>query len=266
LGDEKAIMQNHHSTELFSDESRLEACHSYLFSLFQTGKTSPVGGPAITISQQTGSGAHEIAERLAGLLQSTEPKGNPPWTVFDRNLVEKVLEDHYLPKSLAKFIPEDRRSLIDDVLEDLIGLRPPSWVVVPQIAETVLQLADAGHVILVGRGANFITARLPNVFHVRLVASLPMRIARAQKLNHLTPEEAAKFVARSDRGSERYMKAHFHASIDDGVQYHLVINTDLIPCPTAVQLIADGTRRCIQNAAASQTQGKPDRPNRKETA
>lgn len=175
-----------------------------------------------------------------------------PWTVFDRNLVEKVLEDHYLPKSLAKFMPEDRRTLIEDILEDLIGLRPPSWVVVPQIAETVLQLADAGHVILVGRGANFITARLANVFHVRLVATLPERIARMQKLNHLTPEEASKVVARTDRGSGRYVKMHFHASVEDDVHYHLVINTDRIPCPDAAGLIADGMRRCIQMGGRQQ--------------
>jgi hypothetical protein len=107
-----------------------------------------------------------------------ESKGTFSWTVFDRHLLEKVPEEHELPKALAKFMPEERRSFIQDAMEELVGLRPPSWVMMPKIA--VLHLADAGHVILVGRGANCITAHMPNVFHVRLIASLPKRLERMQ--------------------------------------------------------------------------------------
>jgi hypothetical protein len=188
---------------------------------------------------------------MAELLQSAEPKGSVPWTVFDRHLVEKALEDHNWPKTLAKFMPEDRRSLIQDVMEELVGLRPPSWVMVPQIAQTVLHLADAGHVILVGRGANFITARMPDVFHVRLIASLPGRIERMRKLNHLTKAEAAALLKKEDRARGRYVKTHFHVSVDNDLLYHLVVNTDRIPCMDTARLIADGARRCFQSDAGS---------------
>mgnify|MGYP001411061769 CR=1 FL=1 len=56
---------------------------------------------AVTISRQCGSGALVVAGKLAERLQPHSPKGAPPWTVFDRNLMEKVLEDHHLPKRLA---------------------------------------------------------------------------------------------------------------------------------------------------------------------
>lgn len=231
-------------------QAELEVWRSYILSQLEAGRQPPPAdgwppGPAVTISYQTGSGVHEIAERLVGLLQEAEPKGTVPWTVFDRQLVEKVLEEHELPKALAKFMPEDRRSFIQDVMEELVGLRPPSWVMVPKIAETVLHLANAGHVILVGRGANFITARMPNVFHVRLIASLPKRIDRVQFMNGLTPEEATKFVKDGDRGRSRYVKEHFHKSVDDDLFYHLTLNTDLIPLADAAQLISDGARRCF---------------------
>lgn len=148
-------------------------------------------------------------------------------------------------------MPENRRSYIQDIMEELMGLRPPSWVMVPKIAETVLHLANAGHVILVGRGANLLTTRMPNVFHVRLIASLPRRIERVQKLNHLTAEKAAKFVKKEDRARGRYVKAHFHVCIDDDLLYHLVINTDRIPCLSAARLIADEARRCFQSDVGS---------------
>jgi len=232
-------------------QSELEAWRSYILSHLEADRKSQSvsrrqsPGPAVTISYQTGSGAHEIAKRLAEVLQEPEPKGSVPWTVFDRHLVEKVLQEHALPKALAKLMPENRRSFIQDIMEELVGLRPPSWVMVPKIAETVLHLADAGHVILVGRGANFITARMPNVFHIRLIASLPKRIERMQKLNDLTPAEATKFVKNEDRSRNRYAKEHFHRSVDDDLSYHLIINTDRIPLSDAAQLIRYGARQCF---------------------
>jgi cytidylate kinase len=235
----------------------LKLCRAYLESQLEDQPHSPtaarwtMSGPAITISFQTGSGAHEIARTLANLLQKNEAEASTAWTVFDRQLVEKVLEEHHLPKTLAKFMPEDRRSFIRDVMEELVGLHPPSWVMVPQVAETVLHLAEAGHVILVGRGASFITARMPNVFHVRLIASLPRRIERVRKLENLSAQAAAKFIAQRDRRSGRYLKTYFHARADDDLLYHLVINTDLLPDPTAAQLIADAARRCFQGFQAS---------------
>jgi len=194
---------------------------------------------AITISRQTGSGALVVAEQLADYLQARAPKESCPWTVFDRNLVEKVLEDHHLPAKLAQFMPEDRRSAIEDMMEELLGLHPPSWTLVHQVTETILKLADLGNVILVGRGANVITARLPHVFHVRLVGSLEKRIDRVQAAMHLGPEEAKDYIAEQELGRERYLRKHFRADINDPLGYHLVINTDRIPLEAAAQLIGD---------------------------
>jgi len=202
-------------------------------------------GPAVTISDQTGSGAHEIARRLATVLKAGESPDAPPWTVFDRELVEKALEEHHLPKRLARHMPEDRRSYLDDVLDEILGLRPPSWELIPKIIKTVLHLAETGHVILIGRGAGFITRKLPNVFHVRLIASLAQRIERVEKAENLSAKAAAKFIAKTDSGRGRYVKAHFHSRVDDDLQYHLVLNTDLVPLADAADLVADGARRCF---------------------
>ena len=183
------------------------------------------------------------------MLQETEPRSAPVWKVFDRQLVEKALEDHHWPKALAKKMPEDKRSYIDDVMDELFGLRPPSWILAPQVAETTLHLATAGHVILVGRGATLVTAQLPNVFHVRLIASLPKRIERVQKLHGLDPGLAARLIRKEDRGRRRYVKAHFHARLDADLLYDLVINTDRVACGDAAALIAEGARRCFGTSA-----------------
>jgi cytidylate kinase len=198
---------------------------------------------AITLSRQTGAGALIVAEGLADFLQAHAPKDSRPWTVFDRNLVEKVLDDHHLPAKLAQFMPEDRRSEIADIVEELLGLHPPSWTLVRQVTETILKLADLGNVILVGRGANVITNRLPHVFHVRLVGSLEQRVARVQEHMHLNAKAAAEHIATEERGRERYLQKHFRADINDPLSYHLVINTDRVPLDEATRIIGEAALR-----------------------
>jgi cytidylate kinase len=193
----------------------------------------------VTISRQTGSGAHVVAEKLAACLQTHTPSDARPWTVFDRNLVEKVLEDHNLPHRLARFMPEDRVSEIADMMDELFGLHPPSWTLVRQTTETILHLAELGNVILIGRGATVLTNKLEYVYHVRLVGSLEKRVAHMQELNGLNKQAALELIRREDRGRRRYLKTHFKADLDDLLLYHLVINTDLVPYEAAAQIIAD---------------------------
>jgi len=139
-----------------------------LSSKGRSGFVEPQIKPAITISRMTGSGGRTVAARLADFLHTRAPC-HCQWTVFDRNLMEKVLEDHQLKKRIAEFIPESHKSMFGDMLEEFLGLHPSSWTLVQQTAETVLQLAEMGFVILVGRGANVITSKLESVLHVRLI-------------------------------------------------------------------------------------------------
>lgn len=70
----------------------------------EASSTSPEGRhpSVITISRQAGAGAWQVAEELIRRLQEQTPAGSRPWAVFDRNLVEEVLEDHHLPARLGR--------------------------------------------------------------------------------------------------------------------------------------------------------------------
>lgn len=199
--------------------------------------------PAITVSHQTGAGVREISTRLSRLLQEPALQNPPAWAVFDQELIETALHEHRWPKELARKIREEKRPFIDELMDDLFGLCPPSWVLVPQVVETTLRLAMAGHVILVGHGVTVITANLPNVFHVRLTGSLAKRIERVQQHRNLTLPAAAKFVRTEDRQRARYLKTHFHAHLDEELRYDLVVNTDRFSDDDAAAVIAEGARK-----------------------
>jgi hypothetical protein len=180
-----------------------------------------------------------VGEELANYLQAHSPKDAPPWTLFDRNLVEKVLEEHNLPERMAKFLAEDRISELQDTMDELFGLHPPSWTLVRQTADTILHLIELGRVIIIGRGGGIITRNLDYVFHVRLVGSLERRLEYVQEYYKMEKKEALEFINREDRGRQRYLKKYFDLEIDDPLLYHVVINTDLIPQKLAARMIGD---------------------------
>jgi len=202
---------------------------------------------AVAFSRQAGCGALRIGEKLAECLQAVGPADDPPWTVFDQDLITKVLEDHHLPARLARFLPEERISAISDTVDEILGLHPPSWILVRQSAETILSLAELGNAILVGRGANVITNGLPNVLRVRLVGSFERRVARVQETEHLTRARAQAFVRRHDRGRAGYVRKYFNRDITDVLLHQLVINTDEVSEEEVVRVLGDAVLHRTQS-------------------
>src|ERR1700744_5816658 len=80
--------------------TKLDSCKGYLQALANRSYAHPQKTfPSITLSRETGAGAVTIGKMVLEILQN-ESHGPLPWTLFDRNLVEKVIEDHSLPERL----------------------------------------------------------------------------------------------------------------------------------------------------------------------
>ncbi len=223
---------------------------SYLASqcrIFEKAKASDQPkklAPFVTISRQAGAGGITVGEKLVAYLQQHDKEALCPWTLFDRNLISQVLNEHNLAQEFAKFMPEDKVSEVKDMVEELFGLHPSEWTLVHKTSQTVLHLAQMGNAIIVGRGANVITRKfLSSGFHVRLIGSLPMRIRHIQDYYHLTRDEAAEFIKKEDGGRSRYLKQNFDQDINDPLLYNVMINTDFISYDDAAQMIADQVLR-----------------------
>jgi cytidylate kinase len=220
----------------------IERCLSFINTQLKNGKVrnrNEDSGEirAVTISRQTGCGALAIAEKLANYLQARTPEDKPHWTVFDRNLVERVLVEHSLPQRLARFMPENWSSEIEDTLDELFGLHPPSWLLVRETAETILRLVKIGNVIIIGRGANLITSKFDSVFHVRLVAPLQQRAQHIQETEDLDRRAALELIHREDKGRKRYLRKHYEQDINDPLLYHVLLNTGLLDYDRTARLI-----------------------------
>ncbi len=224
-----------------SRHAHLDQCETFINCHLQSTSRGAATAQqrAVTISRQSGCGAHKLAEILAAWLEARSPGQSCPWTVFDRDVVEKALEDHNLPARLARFMPEDRVSAITDAMEEIFGLHPPTWLLVRKTSETIFHLAELGNVILIGRGASIITRRLKHIVNVRLVGSPERRLERMRQFDGAGGKITLASLAREDRGRERYVKRYFHHDPNDPMLYHLVINTDHVSLDDAARMVGE---------------------------
>jgi hypothetical protein len=195
-------------------------------------------GPVITISQAAGARGNLIAAEIVRQLRvnSLIPQRNA-WTLFNQSLIRRVVEEHRLPTSTIGLFPEDRVGHLADFLGQALGLHPGVYTSVAKAAETILRLAQTGNAVIVGRGGNFITRNIAAALHVRLVGTLEIRIRNFARIYKLDPVEAAREVARRDRGRKNYILENFREDINDPLHYDLILNTDHLEDADAARII-----------------------------
>ena len=195
-------------------------------------------GPCITISRETGVRADKISELLIDIFQKLNNKAH--WAVFDKNLIEKVLQDHHLPETLSKLMEEKKYPSMNSILNELLAGQPGVWSLAHKTTKTIFELGRIGNVIIIGRGANIITSNLSNAYHIRLVAPIEARISHIQQLFNLDKKDALDFIKREDADRKEYLRNYFHKDISDPLLYNLIINTGLQSDEDCAEIIKTG--------------------------
>jgi cytidylate kinase len=193
--------------------------------------------PFITISRESGSGGTSLARALARALNAKASE-DVSWTIYEGNLVKRMLRENRLSTGLDRFLPEDRISEVHSSVGEWVGLHPSLWELTQKTVETMAGLARGGHAILVGRGANFATADIPGGVHVRLVAPAGYRARYISRLYGLTESEALAYNAKRDAERSRYVASIFGKKVTEESVHDLVINTSRISINEAVAQIA----------------------------
>jgi hypothetical protein len=199
--------------------------------------------PCISVSRETGAGAQVVCNELIKILDSKSEKNGNKWTYFDRQLIEKVLEDHQLPKQLSEYMVEDKYRYLSSAVNVLLGLHPSQWSLLHKTTETLLQLARMGKVIIVGRGGNIITFKLKNAFHVRLIAPLENRIKHIMHVRKTSRQDAEAYIKKEDAARRNYLKSNFSRDIENPELYHIVLNTGLLNYEETGAVIADAVMK-----------------------
>lgn len=208
----------------------LDKCHSFvLYHLSEKQKRkgpASVSKPFITISRQAGAGGRKLAKALRGHLDKGHPLTEAQWTVFDRDLVKRSMQDHGLPERFAHYLPEGHVSEVSSLIGELVGLHPSIWELNQNVFETLVHLARLGGVIIVGRGAHIVTRNFENGFHIRLVGSLEKRAMLIADRNQISQDQAITLIRREDVARGKWVRENFAEDINDPANYDITINTD----------------------------------------
>ena len=220
-------------------------------------ETSPLGAgggvtPFVTLARQAWAGGHVLAERLARRLTALGV-GHSPWTVWDNELVEKVAAESQIAREVIEQFENATPSYLQEFLS---GMLVPThehvgqFTVYRRLAITIRALAQAGQVIIVGRGGVFITRRMPGGVHLWLVADHEWRVRHAAAALGLSHDQAAHRVHEVDRGRAGFYRRFWPNRPLSPELFHLTVNVELLPEERAVDCAVPLVQAVAEHTAA----------------
>lgn len=210
--------------------------------------------PSITISREAGTRGLEIGAGLIDYLDQFDETAEHGWAIFDQGLLARVIEEHRIPDVIP--IHSDggvTGERMPAVIESLRTTAPAERTLFQHSVDAIRRLCRLGNVIILGRGANFLTRDLGNTFHVRLVSPEPIRVNEVAESLGLTRENAAAWVDSTDRARSAYVQRHLGEAVDDPTAYHLTVNTARLGDGQTARVIGDAmlewiSSRCLTTA------------------
>jgi cytidylate kinase len=184
----------------------------------------------VTISRAAGAAGGEVAELVGQRLG---------WAVFDKNLLDLVVERFHEPRLMLDLVDETSTSWVYDVLGTWMDHHIISHQkFVHQLKAVVRAAARQGRGVFVGRGVQFQLPR-EKVLAVRITAPERYRIERIARLRGISPQEARQLLRETDRGRREFVEQFFHHDLLDPLLYDLMINVEQLGIQRAVgQIVA----------------------------
>lgn len=182
--------------------------------------------PVIALTQEMGSLAKEVAERVAADLGID---------VTRHEVADHVADKMHVSKSLVNRLREGQAGKIERMKADRASLAVYT-------AEEVLERAARGDVVLRGWGATCLLRPVPHIVCVRVTRSLERRVEwLAARLGTDDLGFAETEIRRSDRAHAANMAARFAVTWGDPLLYDIVLNTDRVSvegCAEQIRVLA----------------------------
>jgi cytidylate kinase len=180
----------------------------------------------ITIEREYGSGAGEIARKLASKLG---------WKLWDQELTAEIARVANVEPSVVSMCEER----VDSTFQKLVKVfwrgsyehraeleHPPFGPdrMVELGEEVMRDIAERGNCVIVGRGAPYFLRDRADTFHVFLYAPRNEKLRRIRELGK-SLKDAEDLVDTVDRERILFVKHYFGADWPTRSLYHVMINT-----------------------------------------
>jgi cytidylate kinase len=204
------------------------------------GELLRTAGPVITISREYGCPSKLIAASLAEeLTRKMFVKGKEiKWKYVTKEIMAESARALEVDPDKIKYVFDyQQKSVLDDILSAQFNKYYKSERKIRNtIGKVIRNMAQEGHVIIVGRGGVAITHDIPKSLHVMLEAPLDWRILRVAENYHISHSEARKNANEIDRKRKEF-REYFQGKGTDYTRFDLTFNCMAFNIEEIVQII-----------------------------
>ena len=130
-----------------------------------------------------------------------------------------------VPKGRMEMILDEKKGGVDEVIS------------VDILQKLMLQIAEEGNAIIVGRGGQYLLRDHKDAFHVMLVADLEDRVQFMEERYNLSLKKALQVVNRQDKRRQNFYRLLGKVDYDQPDIYHLVLNMSKLSLEKACELL-----------------------------
>jgi cytidylate kinase len=184
----------------------------------------------VTVSREHGSGGGQIARLLAEKLQ---------WKLLDNALIQEIARIVQLDPSLVERYDErvdpwihriSRQGLWLGAFEGVSGV-PRSEVFDAErmfqlSCQLILEAAEVGNCVVVGRGGQCLLQTRPDCFHVFIYAPFALRVERI-KARYPSARNVEELISARDAQRTSYTRQHFKQDRYNVHLYQMAINSEV---------------------------------------
>ena len=183
----------------------------------------------LTIDREYGSGAAEIAQKIADQLG---------WKLWDQMLTDEVARHLECDSNHVERHEERRDPLHYRVFKAFLRGSYEGSLITPQLKmadaegirraseQVVRKVASEGNAVIVGRGSAYYLRDEPDSFHVFVYAPFEEKVRRMQQAGK-SEKEANELVETVDRDRAEFIRQHFGIEFPCRHFFHLMVNSTM---------------------------------------
>jgi cytidylate kinase len=203
-------------------------------SLYTWDNEHAFTNPFITIAREPGSGGAPIASAVAKKLG---------YECLDDKIIQEIAKSTKKRKELIKIVDEKTRSRVEDIVHSILN---PDYIddikYITELSRVMITYALKGKVVIVGRGANFLTPFAKGL-HVNITAPYEVRVKRAMDYEGFDREKAEEVIARVEKERKNFVKQYLRKDSSKQNSYDLTLNTTYFSLEQARDAIIDAYHR-----------------------
>jgi hypothetical protein len=193
----------------------------------------------ITIGRQMGSGGRQLGHLLAEKLNIN---------FYDKELLLEAAKESGLCTEFFERNDERRPRFISGQFSFSMGMNPMGWfdsasvisddVLYRAQSEFIQHAADRGPCVIVGRTADYVLRKHPNVINIFVHAQLEDCVSRVVSRDpSKTRDEARAIVEKTNRLRSHYYNFYTDKRWGDATSYDLTLNMSSLSMDSAVDLV-----------------------------